>query len=73
MIFFDPLIKLNFGISGIITEELTAFLEVNMPKSDKKNQIQLGVCDPKLGAAINEALGIKVNHTGVVPEVSLII
>ena len=39
-----------------------------MPK--KKTKVQVGVCDPKLGAAINEALSVSVTHVGVVPEVS---
>lgn len=53
--------------TGLLTEELKAFLETNLPK--KKGKAQLGVSDPKLGAAINEALSIGVTHVGVVPEV----
>jgi len=29
----------------------------------------MGVLDPKLGAAISEAIGVKVSHVGVVPEI----
>lgn len=53
--------------SGLLTEELKAFLETNLPK--KKSKVQLGVNDPKLGAAINEGLSVGVTHVGVVPEV----
>lgn len=55
---------------GLLTEELKAFLETNLPK--KKAKVQLGVSDSKLGAAINEALSIGVTHVGVVPEVGFI-
>lgn len=44
---------------GILGEELSEFLTVNLPKPDKKNkQYQLGVGDAKLGAAIQESLSI---------------
>jgi len=42
------------------------FLETNMPK---KGGALLGVSDSKLSASINDALGIKCTHIGVVPEV----
>merc|ERR1711936_248690 len=29
----------------------------------------MGVLDPKLGAAVSEAIGVKVSHVGVVPEI----
>lgn len=54
---------------GILTDALSAFLETNLPKA---KTFQLGVIDPKLGAAINEALGFSVTHIGVVPEVRFI-
>lgn len=59
--------NMNAVSEGLLTEELKAFLETNLPK--KKGKAQLGVTDPKLGAAINEALTIGVTHVGVVPEV----
>lgn len=59
--------NINAVSEGLLTEELKAFLETNLPK--KKSKVQLGVCDPKLGAAINEALGVGVTHVGVVPEI----
>ncbi|XP_063866882.1 nucleolar protein 56-like [Scylla paramamosain] len=59
--------NINAVSEGLLTEELKAFLETNLPK--KKSKVQLGVCDSKLGAAINEALGVGVTHVGVVPEI----
>lgn len=59
--------NINAVSEGLLTEELKAFLETNLPK--KKSKVQLGVCDPKLGAAINEALTVSVTHVGVVPEI----
>merc|ERR1711963_1054809 len=43
------------------------FLQSNMPKKVKK--VTIGVLDPKLGAAVSEAIGVKVSHIGVVPEI----
>lgn len=41
-----------------------------MPKPGKKSaKVTLGVIEPKLGAAITEALGFSCNHIGVVPEI----
>ena len=55
---------------GILSEDLHLFLETNMPKPGKKGgKITLGVIEPKLGAAITEALGISCNHVGAVPEI----
>lgn len=61
--------NINAISEGIPTEDLQVFLDTSFPKSEKKNKHILGVADAKLGAAINEALGIKCDHTGVVPEV----
>jgi len=57
-------------LSGILSEDLHLFLETNMPKPEKKGvKFTLGVIEPKLGAAITEALAISCNHIGVVPEI----
>ncbi|XP_042224775.1 nucleolar protein 56-like [Homarus americanus] len=61
--------NINAITEGVLTEELSAFLETTVPKPKKKKRVQLGVTDPKLGAAINEALKIPFTHTGVVPEI----
>lgn len=65
----NSLHNMNSVTEGILTDDLQAFLETNLPKTTKKGQIQLGVADPKLGAAINEALNMSVTHIGVVPEI----
>ncbi|XP_045104665.1 nucleolar protein 56-like isoform X2 [Portunus trituberculatus] len=59
--------NINAVSEGLLTEELKVFLETNLPKT--KSKVQLGVCDSKLGAAVNEALGVGVTHVGVVPEI----
>jgi nucleolar protein 56 len=58
-----------FNFSGILPGDLQLFLETHLPKPKGKNKDILGVSDPKLGASINEALGIVCQHVGVVPEV----
>ena len=45
------------------------FLDSCIPKPGKKEKVVLGVADPKLGASITEALNIKCDHTGAVPEI----
>ncbi|XP_044272088.1 nucleolar protein 56 [Tribolium madens] len=61
--------SINAISEGIVPEDLLHFLDITVPKSKKKNKITLGVSDPKLGAAITEALGIQCSHVGAVPEV----
>lgn len=55
--------------TGILPEDLNLFLEGALPKRKKRSKCTLGVSDPKLGAAISEALEIPCSHTGAVPEV----
>lgn len=52
---------------GIVTEDLKHFLDITLPAKRKK--VLLGVSDPKLGAAISEALEIAFEHIGAVPEI----
>ncbi|XP_034254966.1 nucleolar protein 56 [Thrips palmi] len=55
------------GVSeGIMHDDLKVFLQTHIMKPKK---VQLGVSDPKLGASINEILGISCTHIGVVPEI----
>ncbi|KAK7080871.1 snoRNP complex protein nop56 [Halocaridina rubra] len=62
--------NINAISEGLLTTDLSAFLETNLPSLvKKKSKIQLGVIDVKLGAAINEAYGVSVTHVGVVPEI----
>ncbi|XP_014614427.1 PREDICTED: nucleolar protein 56 [Polistes canadensis] len=61
--------NVNSISEGIVPEDLQLFLDSILPKSDKQNKIILGVSDPKLGASITEALGLKCDHTGAIPEI----
>lgn len=61
--------SINNISEGVVPEDLQLFLDSCVPKSGKHDKIVLGVADPKLGASITEALGIKCDHTGVVPEI----
>ncbi|XP_034945456.1 nucleolar protein 56 [Chelonus insularis] len=58
--------SINSISEGVLPEDLKFFLDSCIPK--KSSKYILGVSDPKLGASITEALGIKCDHTGVVPE-----
>jgi len=58
--------NVNAISEGIVPQDLALFLDGAMSLKDK---CTLGVADPKLGAALTEALGIKTTHIGVVPEV----
>lgn len=55
--------------TGLMTDELSAFLETNLPTAGKMRGVMLGVTDAKLAAVVNEKLSIPVTHIGVVPEV----
>ncbi|XP_033340792.2 nop56 ribonucleoprotein [Megalopta genalis] len=61
--------NINSISEGVVPEELLLFLDSTIPKSGKKDKVILGVLDPKLGASISEALSIKCDHTGVIPEI----
>jgi len=63
----DALANINAVSEGLCSDQLKFFLEANMPKKLKK--VTLGVLDPKLGGAVSEAIGVKVSHIGVVPEI----
>mmetsp|Transcript_63779 Transcript_63779/g.152081 ORF Transcript_63779/g.152081 Transcript_63779/m.152081 type:complete len:494 (+) Transcript_63779:35-1516(+) len=52
----EALEQINAVASGVSTEVLTNFLEMNLPKSKKK--YQLGVYDPELGKALSEQFSI---------------
>lgn len=61
--------NINSISEGVVPEDLQLFLDSCIPKPGKKEKIVLGVADPKLGASITEALNIKCDHTGAVPEI----
>ena len=60
---------MNAISEGQMTEDLSAFLENNLPKAKKKQIVQLGVADPKLGSSIQEQLAIQCTHTDAIPEI----
>ncbi|KAJ8920104.1 hypothetical protein NQ315_011759 [Exocentrus adspersus] len=61
--------NINAISEGVLPEDLQQFLDITIPKGGKKNKVTLGVADPKLAAAVTEALGIICTHVGAVPEV----
>jgi len=67
----NALDNLNAISEGVVHDDLKLFLDTNLPKpSGKKDKkLQLGVSDPKISSAVNEALGITCTHVGAVPEI----
>ncbi|CAB0044611.1 unnamed protein product [Trichogramma brassicae] len=58
--------NINSVSEGVVPEDLQLFLDTNITK---KKKAVLGVAEPKLGASITEALKIKCDHTGAIPEI----
>lgn len=58
--------NINAISEGVVPDDLSAFLQSNLPKPKK---LTLGVADAKLGAAIGESLGFNCLHVGAVPEI----
>jgi nucleolar protein 56 len=50
------LLNSSFWISGLMTDELRSFLELNLPKVKevKKPKFRLGIADTKIGSHIHE-------------------
>lgn len=65
----NALDNINSVSEGILHDDLQLFLETNLPKSTKSQKVTLGISDPKIGAAVQEALGASCQHTGVIPEI----
>ncbi|VVC33639.1 NOSIC,Nop domain,NOP5, N-terminal [Cinara cedri] len=65
----DALESINSISEGVLPESLQIFLETNIPKVGKMSKVTLGVADSKLGASINEKLGLKIQHTGFLLEI----
>ncbi|GCB82184.1 nucleolar protein 56 [Scyliorhinus torazame] len=61
--------NMNAISEGIVHEDMRLLLETNMPTSGKKKKVILGVADSKIGAAIQEDLGIQCQAGGVVAEI----
>jgi len=53
---------------GMLSPRLADFLKTALPKKKKDGNWELGVCDPKLGSAIHEALGVAVVSNEAVHE-----
>ncbi|XP_054766497.2 nucleolar protein 56-like [Lytechinus pictus] len=67
----NALDNINSISEGVMTEDLKLFLETNMPESSKKRKkITLGVADGKIGASIQEELGIPCQTGGVFQEIA---
>jgi len=54
------LLNSSFWISGLMTDELRSFLELNLPKVKevKKPKFRLGIADTKIGSHIHEVTKI---------------
>jgi nucleolar protein 56 len=70
----QALANINDISEGVLSEELGAFLEANLPsvkaKAGKSPKWHLGVSDPKIGNAIQEARGIPCNSNDTILEVA---
>lgn len=57
-------------LSGLLTDELRSFLELNLPKvkEGKKAKFSLGVADPKIGSQIAEVTKIPCQSNEFVGE-----
>lgn len=53
---------------GVVHADLKLFLETNLPSGGKKKAV-FGVADGKIGAALQEELGLSIQTGGVVVEV----
>ncbi len=54
--------------SGIVNPSLKAFLEMNLPKSGKKNKVVLGVGEKNLAGAIKAELSVECASDEMVQE-----
>lgn len=61
--------NINAVSEGLLSEDLSVFLDTTLPKVSKKNKFTIGVADSKLGAAISEGLNFQCSHIGAVPEI----
>ncbi|XP_073681200.1 nucleolar protein 56 [Garra rufa] len=59
--------NINAISEGVVHADLKLFLETNLPSVGKKTM--LGVSDAKLGAALQEELGLSIQTGGVVAEI----
>ncbi|XP_071506783.1 nucleolar protein 56-like [Diadema antillarum] len=67
----NALDNINSISEGVMTEDLKLFLDTNLPESSKKRKkITLGVNDAKIGAAIQEELGVPCQTGGTFSEIA---
>lgn len=66
----DALEQCNAISEGLLTDELRNFVEMNVPKvkEGKKAKFSLGVAEPKLGSAIQEATGVPCQANDLILE-----
>ncbi|KAG7476540.1 hypothetical protein MATL_G00084040 [Megalops atlanticus] len=60
--------NINAISEGVVHADLKLFLETNLPPGGKKKNV-LGVSDAKIGAALQEELGLSIQTGGVVAEI----
>ncbi|KAL7854071.1 hypothetical protein AOLI_G00209150 [Acnodon oligacanthus] len=60
--------NINAISEGVVHADLKLFLETNLPSGGKKKAL-LGVADGKIGAALQEELGLSIQTGGVVAEI----
>ncbi|KAK7916040.1 hypothetical protein WMY93_011801 [Mugilogobius chulae] len=60
--------NMNAISEGLVHADLKLFLETNLSRSGKKKPV-LGVSDAKIGAALQEELGLSLQTGGVVAEI----
>ncbi|KAG7320827.1 hypothetical protein KOW79_015242 [Hemibagrus wyckioides] len=60
--------NINAISEGVVHADLKLFLETNLPSGGKK-KVMLGVADGKIGAALQEELGVSIQTGGVVAEI----
>ncbi|KAK3524257.1 hypothetical protein QTP70_025864 [Hemibagrus guttatus] len=60
--------NINAISEGVVHADLKLFLETNLPSGGKKKAV-LGVADGKIGAALQEELGVSIQTGGVVAEI----
>ncbi|XP_018615463.1 nucleolar protein 56 [Scleropages formosus] len=60
--------NMNAISEGVVHEDLKLFLETNLPPGGKKKKVILGVADAKIGASLQEELGLSCQTGGVVAE-----
>ena len=62
--------KLYFIHLGVVHEDLKTFLESKVSTGKKKEKVQLGISDPKIGAGIQESCGIQCESGAAVLEIT---